>query len=102
MISQENKEALRDLIQREQISDILQVMLSEAGKEAARLQNVGVTRDQSMSPALRSQAMDAIGIAQEKADILRVAVQEATSVEMRLGIHTRVLANATQLQLPLA
>ena len=95
MITEQDKNVLADLIQRESPSDILQALLMLAGKESTRLQDLigGRTLLEQAPSIMRYQCVEALAAAEARVAVLRSAVQEATGKEIQLGMpHVSAMA----------
>ena len=101
MITEQDKNVLADLLQRETPSDILQALLTLAGKESMRLQALIEPGLIDTPAALQWQCGEALVAAEKRVVVLRAAVQEATAKEIQLGVPhvSAVPAGAVQLAL---
>src|ERR1035437_8608201 len=93
MTSEQQKALLKDLLDQEQVSDIMQTMLTIARTESLRLEaNAGDLRRRNTilaNPELFGQATLAAGRASDRMQILVSATREATAREMGAGVpHT--------------
>ena len=93
MTSEPQRAFLKDLLEQEQVSDILQTMLMIARTESLRLQaNAGDLRRRNTSlanPELFDQAALAASTASNRMHVLVSATRQATARELGAGIpHT--------------
>jgi hypothetical protein len=95
MITDTQKETLRDLLLQERVSDILQTMVTLAAAEATRLGRPIMTLD--VGSKLRHQTLDAAKQATVRLEILQQATREATARE---GVAAFVSSITLQLGQP--
>ena len=93
MIGEQQKDLLKDLLDQERVSDIMQTMLMIARAESLRLEaNAGGLRRRNTilaNPQLFDQATLAASRASNRMHVLVSATREATAREMGAGIpHT--------------
>ena len=100
MINEREKTVLAELIQRESISDLLQTMVTLAGRESVRIQD-NLLEGAPERGLLRQQCMVALEDADTRVKILRVLTQTAAAQEMQMGVPftSAVSAGAAQMSL---
>ena len=87
MITEQDKTNLADLIEREPPSNILQTMLSLAGRESTRIGAVNAQMTSETPLPVQRQVATALIAAEKRVAVLRVAVQERSDpLRLPLGI----------------
>ena len=97
MINKQEKIVLADLLQRESVSDIVQTMLTLAGRESVRLQDNLV--DGAPQGLLKRQFSAALEEAEVRVKILRVLTQTAAAQEVQMGVPFAAVAAAGATQM---
>jgi hypothetical protein len=86
VLTEQDKINLADLIEREPPSNILQAMLSLAGRESTRIGGVNAQMTSETPLPVQRQVATALIAAERRVAVLRVAVQEATAKELVFGV----------------